>query len=250
MDRHFSPMPLATLNPSTTTQYAQVTADQVEISCFWYQTWVDHDDCPWIPRKLELTYHQSSQHTIVELETSKSTSPRTMVGCSISRSSWFTCWSSTSRHTKYTHKRGRKCPAQSPSSTTVASAVFHSAFANRYVSHGFASLSDKQPRGLQFHFLALGNQCGNCFENFANYNQLVPGRFLSDPEITNQVQEAIMRVCDSYHELAERKYTALLCDGKCNVPTSNSNPSAFNVTSKMTTETKRVFVCWNCVEKG
>jgi hypothetical protein len=84
-------------------------------------------------------------------------------------------------------------------------------------------------------------------DSTANY-QFGPGRFLSEPGVVNQAQEAIKRVCDSYHELAERKYTALLYDGKRNVPAGNGNPSAFNTTTK--SDGKKQLVCWNCGEKG
>jgi hypothetical protein len=80
----------------------------------------------------------------------------------------------------------------------------------------------------------------------ATYN-FGPGNFLSDPGLVNQGQDAIKRVCDSYHELAERKYTSILYDGKWNVPVGNGNPSAFNATKP---DVKKVLVCWNCGEKG
>jgi hypothetical protein len=84
------------------TQYAQVTADQVAISCFWYQTWVDQTDCPWIQENLELTYRQLSQHTIVELhnkvmETYKKYLALYRGGPLYSRSSWITSFATSSR---------------------------------------------------------------------------------------------------------------------------------------------------------
>jgi hypothetical protein len=246
------------------TQYAQVTADQVAISCFWYQTWVDHTDCPWVQENLELTYRHLVQHTIVELhnkvmETYKKYDAPYHGGplyfkilmdhlvCNLEQIA-----SSLIQHIKG-HKISALKGEEVPRTVTLLRNGCERLFSiqrlppdmSRTVLRVYQTSSHEDFNSI-FRHLEINAEIA--LNDTASY-KLGPGRFLSDPGITNQEQEAIKCVCDSYHELAERKYTALLYDGKWNVPAGNGNPSAFNATTKPS-DSKKVVVCWNCGEKG
>jgi hypothetical protein len=245
------------------TQYAQVTADQVAISCFWYQTWVDQSDCPWIHENLELTYRQLSQHTIVELhnkvmETYKKYQAPYHGGplyfkilmdhlvCNFEQIA-----SSLIQHIK-SHKISALKGEEVPRTVTLLRNGCERLFSIQRLPPDMSSTvlrvyqtSSHEDFNSIFRRLEINAEIA--LNDSAGYNQLVPGRFLSDPGMANQAQLSIKQVCDSYHELAERKYTALVYNGKWNVPAGNGNPSAFNASKN---DQKKVLVCWNCGEKG
>lgn len=247
------------------TMYTQVTVQQVAISCYWYLTWVNQIDHPWIRENLMLTHLYFCNHTTVDLhnkvlesfskfEVGYQGGPlyfKLMMETLVSNSESL----STALVQSLKAYKINAIPGEDVSKavTLLRSGIDRLFWVHRLplniveILFTVYQTSSVPTFNEIFHNLAVQHQIqqhspSGLWQSATSTGHFVPqwNVLLNDPQSIVDRQKLLKESCDNLHSLAEKTYTNHLTLGTWLVVKQNANAFILKANTLL------AGACWNC----